>query len=568
MNEWKGNKEVFKTYFHGTIDKNGDSVPAEKIKNMPGHCWEEVYNDSNFGAVLNEGFIDISFDSKELSDAFWNMADENDWNTLILENPQNGHIHSFWRIPTKWEFKDGKDKKLAVGLVADIHSGSTYIRLRANNVNRFPPEYEPNYIQEVPIELYPVNCKAEPFGMSEGGRNSTLSAMTKNLIYNTRFSKDQIKRIIENTNSFVLGESLSDDELEVILRDETFADMQERKLNTLNASELFNMDVKPTEFIINNLIPIGQTLVASPPKYGKSWMVLDMSISVATGNSFLGFSTNKCDVLYLALEDRFDRLKERMLKITNNKPFPDGLEIAIDAPPLGNGFIEYIEDYLNDHPETKLVIIDTFIKIRGIPNGKESAYAIDSREAGALKKFADQRNVAVVLVTHTRKGIDPNDPFANITGTYGVAGAADDMIVLTKEKRSDSLTKMSVTGRDITFEEYPIVFDKISCKWVRQGDSYELAAAQQENEIRYAEYYSGNIRKTIVKLLDENNGTWQGRCNEIMDKSREYGTLIDLTSQKLGKELTQINEFLYQDHILHTEISKGKASKIHKFSKL
>ena len=88
-----------------------------------------------------------------------------------------------------------------------------------------------------------------------------------------------------------------------------------------------------------------------------------------------------------------------------------------------------MEDFLDKHLETKLVIIDTFVKIRGIPNGKESAYAIDSREAGELKKFADQRNISVILVTHTRKGIDPTDPFANITGTYGVAGAADDMIL-------------------------------------------------------------------------------------------------------------------------------------------
>ena len=321
----------------------------------------------------------------------------------------------------------------------------------------------------------------------------------------------------------------------------------------MNAAELFHTEIKPTEFIINNLIPVGMVLVASPPKYGKSWMMLDMSISVADGNSFLGFTTNKCGVLYLALEDRYDRLKERMLKITKGKPFPDGLEIAIDAPALGEGFIEYVEEFLSDHPETKLIIIDTFVKIRGIPSGKESAYAIDSREAGTLKKFADQHNMAVILVTHTRKSIDTSDPFANITGTFGVAGAADDMIVLTKEKRSDNLTKMSVTGRDVTYEEYPIVFDSNSCKWVRQGESYELTAAQQENELKYMEYFTGNIRKTLVKLLEDNGGIWQGRCNEILDKSREYGTPISLTSQKLGSELATINDFLYRDNILHTE---------------
>lgn len=571
MDEWKGNSEVFRAYFHGKIDKkSGDSIPAEKVKDKPGHSWNEVCNDDNFGAVMNEGIIDCSFDSKEASDCFWEMADKNNWETLILENPNNNHIHSYWRLPTGWKFKDGADVKLAVGLTADLHSGSTYIRLRVNSVDRFPPLYEPDHIQVLPEELYPVNSTAEPLGLLESSkRNNVLSSMATNMVHNTRFTREQIERIITNTNNFVFAEPLPDSELDTILRDDTFADMPERRLNTVNAAELFQMEVKPTEFIINGLIPVGLSLIASPPKYGKSWMMLDMSIATAAGRDFLGFSTNQCSVLYLALEDRFDRLKDRMLKITGGKKFPEGLEIAIEAPPMGESFIEYLGDFITDHPETKLIIIDTFVKIRGIPNGKESAYAVDSREAGTLKKFADQHSVAVLLVTHTRKSVDTSDPFANITGTYGVAGAADDMIVLTKDKRSDTLTKMSVTGRDVAYEEYPIVFDNNSSKWVRQGESYELAAAQRDEERQYAEYFAGNIRKTIVKLLEENEGIWQGRCNEILDKSREYGTPISLTSQKLGKELEKINGFLYQDNIIHTELSQGKGhGKKHKFENI
>lgn len=263
MNEWNGNNEAFRTYFHGGIDKNGDSVPKEKVKGMKGHTFEEVCNDADFGAVLNQGYIDVSFDSRELSDVFWNMADENNWDALILENPTNGHIHSYWRIPKGYKYKDGRDKKLACGLIADIHSGSTYIRLKVNNVKRFPPSFEPDIIQELPKELYPIASKAEPFGMSEGGRNAALSIMVKNLILNTNFSKDEIMRILTNTNKFVFSVPLDDAEMVTILRDETFADMQERKLNTTNAAELFRMDVKPTEFIIDGLIPVGQTLVAN-----------------------------------------------------------------------------------------------------------------------------------------------------------------------------------------------------------------------------------------------------------------------------------------------------------------
>ena len=141
MSEWDGNTEVFRAYFHGKTDENAKSIPAEKIKGAKGHSFQEVCQDDSFGAVLMDGFIDVSFDSPELSDAFWNMAEDNGWECLILENPKNGHIHSFWRKPNNWKQKDGKDKKLACGLVADMHSGSTYIRLKDNGIERFPPDH-------------------------------------------------------------------------------------------------------------------------------------------------------------------------------------------------------------------------------------------------------------------------------------------------------------------------------------------------------------------------------------------------------------------------------------------
>lgn len=569
MSEWNGNSEAFRTYFHGKLDGNGDSVPAEKIKGMQGHPWNEVCNDRDFGAVLNDGFIDISFDSAKLSDAFWNMAAENDWNCLILKNPKNNHIHSIWRKPQNWKFKDGKDIKLAVGLTADMHSGSTYIRLRVDGVDRFPPLFEHDHIQEVPEELFPVNSTAEPFEMSEGGRNAALSSMVKNMVYNTQFSKEQIRRILTNTNRYVFKEPLPDEELKVILRDETFSDMPERKLNILNATELFKMDVKPTEFIINGLIPVGLVVLASPPKYGKSYMVLDMALCVAAGREFLGFATNQCGVLYLSLEDRWDRLKQRMLQVNGSQPIPGNFYMNIECHTLDDGLIEQLEYLLQDHPEIRLIIIDTFQKIRGEQKRTESAYAADSREMGVLKKFADDHSIAILVVTHTRKMRDLSDPFANITGTYGISGIADDSIVLTKEKREDVLTKMSVAGRDVCYEDYPIIFDKDRGRWMRQGDSYDLTAAKFEIDRQYTEYLTGGIRNTILKLLEENNGIWRGSCSEIIEKSRECGMPILLTAVKLGKKLASLNDFLYRDNIVHTEISRGKGqAKKHKFEKI
>ncbi len=570
MKEWKGNEKIFRTYVEG---KPGLKAPVEKVKGRDQiSSFAEAEQSADFGGLLQEGIIDISFDDAEMADSFLDMAEENQWLCMALRNPENNHLHTFWKNSYERIGKlSAKDQKLAVGLIADIHGGDTYIPLRVSGADRYPPEYDiwtDEEYQEVPEELLPVSTRINLWGLQEGSRNDALSGMALYLANHTRFGKEVIKRILANTNGFVFGEPLPEEELNTILRDETFKGVKESvPLSTKSAAVLYNEEIPPVEFIINGLVPVGLTILASPPKYGKSWMCLDMAIAAAAGTDFLGFTTNQCGVLYLALEDRYDRLKQRMIQLIGEDVPPAGFEIGIESEMLGEGFIEQIEKFLQDHPETKLIIVDTFIKIRGEPKRNESAYKTDSREAGILKKFADQHKIAVLLVTHTRKGIDPDDPFVNISGTYGIAGAADDMIVLSRDKRNDTVTKMSVTGRDVDEDNHAIVRNPDTGKWIRQKEAYDQYMQRAEISAQKAEYMISNIKKTLHRLLEENEGSWTGFCAGIIDKSKEYGTPIALTSQKLGKKLSEINNFMYEDGILHTEIKQGTGAKKHKFEK-
>lgn len=219
---WKGNDQVFRGYVKGNPDGDGKS-PASKVKGKDLQKWSEVSSCECFGAILNEGYVDISFDSDELSQKFWEMAEQNNWNCLILENQKNGHIHSYWKDSKKRIEKGGKDKKLAVGLVADIHNGSTYIPLRVHGVDRFPPSFEPDTIDEVPDELIPVNTQIDLLNLSEGqGRNDELFKYILILQSQLLLSKEDIKRVLQNTNDFVFSEPLKQDEMDVICRDEAF----------------------------------------------------------------------------------------------------------------------------------------------------------------------------------------------------------------------------------------------------------------------------------------------------------------------------------------------------------
>lgn len=218
MSKWNGNDLVFKGYAIGKGKK-----PIQKVKNANLKSWDDVIDSESFGAILNSEFIDISFDSEELSDMFLEMADSNNWNCLILENPKNMHIHTYWRNPDKRIARGGEDKKLAVGLIADIHSGSTYIPLRVNGVDRFPPHFEPDEIDVVPNELLPVNTSIDVLGLTEGdGRNGELYKYILVLQSQLNLSRDEIIEILKNINNHVFDEPLDDNEIETITRDEAF----------------------------------------------------------------------------------------------------------------------------------------------------------------------------------------------------------------------------------------------------------------------------------------------------------------------------------------------------------
>lgn len=223
---WTGNEKVFRTYLKGGGKDGKRCVDRHKgISNV--RTWENASQFDCFGGVLQEGFIDISFDDKDMSEHFLDMAEQMQWKCLCLMNPANGHLHTYWKDSKHRITKFTKDLTLACGLVADIHGGETYIPLRVNGVDRFPPEYDilpGEEYQEVPDELIPVNTNIRLWQSKEGdGRNSDLYGYILILQSQMQMSDDRIRAMYrEVINPFILGDKLSDNELDVILRDESF----------------------------------------------------------------------------------------------------------------------------------------------------------------------------------------------------------------------------------------------------------------------------------------------------------------------------------------------------------
>ena len=226
MGVWNGNSKIFRTYLKGGGKDGKACVDRHKgIDHV--RTFEQAAAFDSFGGVLNEGFIDISFDDADMSEAFLNMAEQMQWKCLALENPVNHHLHTYWKDTKHRISKFTKDLTLAVGLVADIHGGETYIPLKVKGFERFPPVYdvfEGEDYQEVPDELIPVQTKIKLWQSKEGdGRNSDLYGFILVLQSQLQLDDDRIRAMYRDAiNPFILAQPLSDAELDVILRDESF----------------------------------------------------------------------------------------------------------------------------------------------------------------------------------------------------------------------------------------------------------------------------------------------------------------------------------------------------------
>ena len=360
----------------------------------------------------------------------------------------------------------------------------------------------------------------------------------------------------------LLGDGLTTDEIAAAVHQMDKGGAQ-TALTAISAETLYKTELPPMHFVVDNLLPVGLNILASPPKYGKSWMALDLCLSVAYGKSFLGFQAHPCTCLYLALEDSYRRLKSRMEKLLDGEPAPDWLHFATNAPPVDNGLFDTLDKFLKEHKDTGLVVIDTLQKVRGASGGKEGAYAADYREVGGLKSFADQNNLCLLLAHHLRKMKDDGDPFNMISGTNGIMGAADTTMVLTKEKRGDDTATLSVVGRDVESIDLVLRFDKESCKWRNMGDADAFAERQARRE-----YQENPIVEVIKKLVEQSPEGWSGTAQELLDAGRYItGTSLSPTARDLSSKLKRLDKPLLEyDGIVHTRASHGTGGGKHRFS--
>ena len=320
-------------------------------------------------------------------------------------------------------------------------------------------------------------------------------------------------------------------------------------LETVSMAELYDMVYPSKPPLIDSLLYTGTYLFAGAPKLGKSFLMAQIAYHISRGIPLWDYHVRKAAVLYLALEDDYRRLQERLYRMFGT----DGAEnlfFSVSAGNLGNGLDEQLQEFMKQHTDTRLIIIDTLQKVREV-GGDNYSYANDYEIITRLKQFADSYGICILLVHHTRKqGSD--DKFDMISGTTGLLGAADGAFLMQKEKRIGNAATLEVSGRDQQDQKLYLVRNTETLLWELQKAETELWKEPPEP-----------LLERIAEIFSSDSKAWEGTPTELC------GYLgVDMQPNALTRKLNVNAGRLLDEYGIHYENSRNRNERRVRFTLL
>lgn len=189
----------------------------------------------------------------------------------------------------------------------------------------------------------------------------------------------------------------------------------------------------------------------------------------------------------------------------------------------GQALVETLNEFVFEHPDTRLIVIDTLQRVRAA-DGSTYSYGNDYGSILPFKTFSDSHDLALILVHHTRKNTEDENPFNQISGTNGLLGAADGAFVL---RSKDGEMLLDYTGRDMPAQQYGLRFNRENCLW-------EL--------LRIGKPTVPEPPEPLLDLIDQilDDVDWVGTATELLQKLQKVDVGIIYTPNTLSRKLNHL----------------------------
>ena len=309
-------------------------------------------------------------------------------------------------------------------------------------------------------------------------------------------------------------------------------------LKTVSMAVLYDTVFDIQTPLIDGLLQRGTYLFVGSPKVGKSFMMAQLAYHISTGIPLWDYKVRKATVLYFALEDDYPRLQKRLFQMFGAEE-TGNLYFATECKTVNGGLEEQIRGFMQEHPDTGLIIIDTLKRVREA-GGADYSYASDYDIVARLKALADSYKVTMLIVHHTRKQ-KAEDIFDMISGTNGLMGAADGAFVLSKEKRTSNNATLDVSGRDQQDMKIHLVRDTERLVWNFEKSETEL----------WKEPPEPLLEKIAATLFSESN-RWEGTASELCERLG-----VDIKPNVLSLRLSINASRLFRDYGIRYQNSRA-----------
>ena len=317
------------------------------------------------------------------------------------------------------------------------------------------------------------------------------------------------------------------------------------------AAELMDRELPDTRWIVPGFVPEGLTLLAAKPKTLKSYLSLDMLHAVATGTDTLGADCDEGDVLYVCLEGGEHTLQTRLREIAGSDQRPERLDYMVDCPPLSDGGLELIERWLRDHPGARLVVIDTFARVRKIGRSGTFSYWEDVRDLTPLCKMGYDHGVGILAVHHCKKE-STQDPLDEVSGSNGLSGTPDMVLVMRRQRGNPILIFLHRQGRVGGQEqEFALEWHPETHRFTVEGDAGRFRRSHMQVQIMRALEESAAAGQAIMGYQEVADAA------EIENARSVRSQLFRLRTLNFVQQRGRNEWYALSAHVRHLQLDPG-----------
>lgn len=290
----------------------------------------------------------------------------------------------------------------------------------------------------------------------------------------------------------------------------------------IDGATLLALELPEVQYLCRPWVPEGVTILAGAPKVGKTTLLRQIGVSVSDAASLWGAPCAQADVLFLELEEGQKLMRRKLLlagyradqvrRIRFHWRWRQGVEGVAD-----------LRERLRACPDVRLVIIDSLTRFRDAPTRDKPQFHQDYEAVRLLADVAkDHPGLSIVILHHTTK-VQTGDPIADISGTFGLAAAADNFMVLRRESGEFVL---HCGGRywDETDDAFRLV--RAAGAWALEGAALAVRLSPMQRNYLDALKAEGTITtRGMARRFEVRDST----ANEILSELLSKG-LIERTS--------------------------------------